>query len=159
MTTNRQSSRSVQQAPPRASHCSADPACVWPVAAEGLCVHHYRTFREPEAVSGAMDGSVKGPEREAQQPTMWAATSAAPRAPDFAGRNVPPAIERTQNGGTVRHCRNQSCGTQLGANNRSGLCKRCGDRMRAFNVRRARRGAALWLSFEQYLAARDGLRM
>ena len=159
MATNRQSSPSVRQAPPRASHCSADPSCVWPVAAEGVCVHHYRMFREPEAVLGTMLGSVKGPETEAQQLTISAVFSAALRAPQFAESTAPPTVGRPQNSGTVRHCRNQSCGTHLGANNRSGLCKRCGDRMRAFNVRRARRGAARWLSFEQYEAARSGLRM
>ena len=127
MAMNRQSSPPVRQAPLRASHCSAEPACVWPVAAEGLCVHHYRMFREPEAVLGAMLGSVQGPETEAQQPTLSAAISAALRAPQFVERNAPPAVERPQNGGTVRHCRNPSCGTRLGSNNRSGLCKRCGD--------------------------------
>ena len=159
MATNRQSSPSIRQAPPRASHCSADPACVWPVAAEGACVHHYRMFREPEAVLGTMLGSVKGPEKEAQQLTISAVISAALRAPQFAESTAPPTVGRPQNSGTVRHCRNQSGGTHLGANNRSGLCKRCGDRIRAFNVRRARRGAAQWLSFEQYVAARSGLRM
>ena len=129
------------------------------MAAEGVCVHHYRMFREPEAVLGTMLGSVKGPETEAQQLTISAVFSAALRAPQFAESTAPPTVGRPQNSGTVRHCRNQSCGTHLGANNRSGLCKRCGDRMRAFNVRRARRGAARWLSFEQYEAARSGLRM
>ena len=164
-----QSSPQVTQFQPRASRrsagrdsagrCSADPACVWPIAAAGLCVHHYRMFREPDAVSGTMLGSANGAEAEPQQQLMPAATSAALRASPLADRNAPPAVETTQNGGPGQPCRNPSCRTRLGSNNRSGLCKRCGDRVRAFNVRRARRGAARWLSFEQYVAARDGLRM
>ena len=156
---NRQSSSRAWHVEFRASRCLADPACVWPAAAAGLCVHHYRMLHEPAAASGALPGPASRSPLEPLPPRGPGAASAALGPSPFAELNALLALERPQPAGSGRQCRNPNCGTQLGASNRSGLCKQCSNRLRAFNVRRGRRGASQRLSFEQYLAARPGLRM
>lgn len=126
----------------RNRQCLGDPACVWPPAGGGggLCVHHLRFHNEaalwedePEPAPQEQRAAAR-----AKHLAMFRRSLTAQRAP------VRPD----------RRCQNPRCANPIGANNRSGLCTRCGDAFRAFNLRRplSRR-----ISVQQYLRWRARL--